>query len=141
MDPRRAAAGQQRAMMTARGVQMAIDKGVAAQPSIRSRPHTLPCAGGTFHSFVAAGGGYEAAVSCWISQRCQAVVSVCAKQQIDLLTTQAWFSGSKQLEDKVVKLSVQTGIPSEYTYMILLEDEEEKQDAFKQRATDPLLFF
>ncbi|KAJ6844963.1 inter alpha-trypsin inhibitor, heavy chain 4-like [Iris pallida] len=61
---------------------------------------------------------------------------VCAKQQIDLLTAQAWFSGSKQLEDKVVKLSVQTGIPSEYTYMILLEDEEEKQDTLKQPKKD-----
>ncbi|KAJ6843812.1 ras-related protein RABH1b [Iris pallida] len=55
---RRTAVGKQRAMMTAGVVQVAIEKGVAAQPSIRSRPHTLPCAGGTFHSFVAAGGGY-----------------------------------------------------------------------------------
>ncbi|KAJ6845269.1 protease Do-like 10, mitochondrial [Iris pallida] len=46
-------------MMTAGVVHVAIEKGVDAQPSIRSRPHTLPCAGGTFHSFVAAGGGYR----------------------------------------------------------------------------------
>ncbi|CAI0448138.1 unnamed protein product [Linum tenue] len=46
---------------------------------------------------------------------------VCGKQQIDILTAQAWFSISKQMEEKVSKISVQTGIVSEYTRMSLLE--------------------
>ncbi|KAJ0987493.1 hypothetical protein J5N97_005849 [Dioscorea zingiberensis] len=44
---------------------------------------------------------------------------ISAKQQIDLLTAQAWFSESKQLEGKVIELSLQRGIPSEYTYLVL----------------------
>ncbi|KAK9274868.1 hypothetical protein L1049_022122 [Liquidambar formosana] len=54
---------------------------------------------------------------------------VCAKQWIDLLTAQAWFSDDKQLEEKVAKMSIQTGIVSEYTRMILLETEEGKKAA------------
>ncbi|ONK75104.1 uncharacterized protein A4U43_C03F13360 [Asparagus officinalis] len=57
---------------------------------------------------------------------------VLAKQQIDLLTSQAWFSESKQLEEKVIKRSIDSGIPAEYTDMILLRHEEEKQDGVKQ---------
>ncbi|PKA62159.1 hypothetical protein AXF42_Ash015043 [Apostasia shenzhenica] len=58
---------------------------------------------------------------------------VCAKQHIDLLTAQAWLSESKQLEEKVSKLSIWSGIPSEFTYMILLENEVGKQDAMRQK--------
>ncbi|KAF9606823.1 hypothetical protein IFM89_029280 [Coptis chinensis] len=46
---------------------------------------------------------------------------VSVKKQIDLLTAQAWISQSKQLEDKVAKMSVHFGFPSEYTHMILLQ--------------------
>ncbi|XVF35154.1 hypothetical protein REPUB_Repub18cG0120500 [Reevesia pubescens] len=46
---------------------------------------------------------------------------VLARQQIDLLTAQAWFSESKQLEEKVAQLSMQTCNISEYTRMVLLE--------------------
>ncbi|XP_031274089.1 inter-alpha-trypsin inhibitor heavy chain H3 [Pistacia vera] len=52
---------------------------------------------------------------------------VFAKQQIDLLTAQAWFSEDKQLEEKVAKMSVQTGVISEYTSMIILETDEGKR--------------
>ncbi|KAE7998425.1 hypothetical protein FH972_002970 [Carpinus fangiana] len=44
-----------------------------------------------------------------------------AKEQIELLTAQAWFSGNKQLEQKVAKMSIQTAVVSEYTRMVLLE--------------------
>lgn len=57
---------------------------------------------------------------------------VFAKQHIDLLTAEAWFSESKQLEEKVIKLSMRSSVPSEYTYMILLQTDTEKQDAVKQ---------
>ncbi|XP_039126198.1 inter-alpha-trypsin inhibitor heavy chain H3 isoform X2 [Dioscorea cayenensis subsp. rotundata] len=42
-----------------------------------------------------------------------------AKQHIDQLTAQAWFFESKQLEEKVIKLSLQCRIPSEHTYLVL----------------------
>ncbi|OMO67188.1 von Willebrand factor, type A [Corchorus capsularis] len=52
---------------------------------------------------------------------------VLARQQIDLLTAQAWLSENKQLEEKVAKLSIQTGNISEYTRMILLEKNKTEQ--------------
>ncbi|CAI0473152.1 unnamed protein product [Linum tenue] len=50
---------------------------------------------------------------------------VLARRQIDLLTATAWLSQSKELEDKisisqVAKMSIQKGVPSEYTRMILI---------------------
>ncbi|KAF8114348.1 hypothetical protein N665_0039s0110 [Sinapis alba] len=50
---------------------------------------------------------------------------VFAKNVIDLLTAEAWFSEDNQLIDKITKLSIQTGVPSEYTRMIQLENTEE----------------
>ncbi|KAL9350572.1 hypothetical protein Peur_057827 [Populus x canadensis] len=52
---------------------------------------------------------------------------VVGRRQIDLLTANAWLSGSKELEQKVAKMSIQTGFPSEYTLMVLhqtLQDEK-----------------
>ncbi|KAF6138802.1 hypothetical protein GIB67_025964 [Kingdonia uniflora] len=57
-----------------------------------------------------------------------------AKKQIDLLTAQAWFSQSKQLEDKVAKMSIQTGVQSEYTRMIVLQTDKGK-DAIESVVT------
>ncbi|ONK65383.1 uncharacterized protein A4U43_C07F36540 [Asparagus officinalis] len=57
---------------------------------------------------------------------------VVAKQQIDVLSSQAWFYESKQLEEKVIKRSIQSGMPSEYTDMILVQHEMEKQHGIKQ---------
>ncbi|KAJ9183726.1 hypothetical protein P3X46_007538 [Hevea brasiliensis] len=50
-----------------------------------------------------------------------------AKQQIDLLTAQAWFSENKRLEEKVAKMSMQTGVVSEYTLLALLETQKGNQ--------------
>ncbi|KAL0697918.1 hypothetical protein Bca4012_054040 [Brassica carinata] len=50
---------------------------------------------------------------------------VFAKNVIDLLTAEAWFLEDKQLKEKITKLSIQTGVPSEYTRMIQLENTEE----------------
>ncbi|KAK9281392.1 hypothetical protein L1049_004292 [Liquidambar formosana] len=52
---------------------------------------------------------------------------VFARRQIDILTTHAWLSESKQLEEKVAKMSIQTRVPSEYTRMILLQIDKGKQ--------------
>ncbi|XP_062187035.1 uncharacterized protein LOC133890600 isoform X2 [Phragmites australis] len=54
---------------------------------------------------------------------------VLAAQQIGLLTAKAWLSADKQLERKVIKLSIQNSILSEYTSMVLLQTNLEKVDA------------
>ncbi|XP_061361590.1 uncharacterized protein LOC133305393 isoform X2 [Gastrolobium bilobum] len=51
---------------------------------------------------------------------------VSARDQIEHLTAQAWLSENKQLEQKVAKLSLLTGFMSEYTRMIILEDDLKK---------------
>ncbi|KAM7513519.1 hypothetical protein LguiA_003102 [Lonicera macranthoides] len=67
---------------------------------------------------------------------------VLAKQQIELLTAQAWFSESKDLEEKIAKISVQTSVVSEYTRMILPETHKvpevlnKKQPPNKKQATN-----
>ncbi|KAK1301889.1 hypothetical protein QJS10_CPB12g01809 [Acorus calamus] len=58
---------------------------------------------------------------------------VLVKQHIDLLTSQAWFSESKLQEEKVTKLSLQYGVPSEYTFMVLMHIDKEK-NATEQAA-------
>uniref|UniRef100_A0A7N1A8K7 Uncharacterized protein n=1 Tax=Kalanchoe fedtschenkoi TaxID=63787 RepID=A0A7N1A8K7_KALFE len=52
---------------------------------------------------------------------------VFARRQIDFMTSQAWLFNDKQLEDKVVRLSMQTGVTSEYTRMALVETLGEKK--------------
>ncbi|KAK4736214.1 hypothetical protein R3W88_010475 [Solanum pinnatisectum] len=67
---------------------------------------------------------------------------VFARRQIETITANAWFSGSKQLEETVAKLSLQTGVPSEYTNLILVENLKEKQtsklDTVDEKASDQL---
>lgn len=53
---------------------------------------------------------------------------VLVTQQIDLMTAKAWFSADKQLERKVIKLSIQNSVPSEYTDMFLLQTNLDKVD-------------
>ncbi|GAV61430.1 VWA_3 domain-containing protein [Cephalotus follicularis] len=55
---------------------------------------------------------------------------VLARRQIYIFTAQAWLLESKELEDKVAKMSIQTRTPSEYTCMILHQIDGEKK-AFK----------
>ncbi|XP_027124870.1 uncharacterized protein [Coffea arabica] len=50
-----------------------------------------------------------------------------AKSQIDALTANAWLSEDKQLEEKVERMSLQMGVPSEYTNLVLVETKKEKQ--------------
>lgn len=49
---------------------------------------------------------------------------VLVKDQIGLLTAEAWFSEKKELEEKIAKMSIRNGVSSEYTRMILLELEK-----------------
>ncbi|KAK4756876.1 hypothetical protein SAY87_007003 [Trapa incisa] len=52
------------------------------------------------------------------------VDKICAKQQIDHLTAQSWFSEEKVLEEKIKQLSIQNNVASEFTRMILQETYE-----------------
>ncbi|KAK9923774.1 hypothetical protein M0R45_032175 [Rubus argutus] len=52
---------------------------------------------------------------------------VLAKRHIDILTAHAWLLGSKELEEKVSKMSNQTGVPSEYTCMTLVRTDKGKK--------------
>ncbi|KAJ4958791.1 hypothetical protein NE237_025902 [Protea cynaroides] len=52
---------------------------------------------------------------------------VVAKQQIDVLTAQAWLLEDKAIEEKVAKMSIQTSVPSEYTRLVLLQADKGKQ--------------
>ncbi|XP_047326400.1 uncharacterized protein LOC124930078 [Impatiens glandulifera] len=51
---------------------------------------------------------------------------VVARRQIDILTAYSWLSESKQLEQKIAQLSIQTGFPSEFSRMILVQTEKSK---------------
>ncbi|XP_010537629.1 PREDICTED: uncharacterized protein LOC104812256 [Tarenaya hassleriana] len=51
---------------------------------------------------------------------------VLARRQIDELTARAWFEDRKEIQEKVKKLSIETGFPCEYTPMVLFKQEDEK---------------
>ncbi|KAK7354585.1 hypothetical protein VNO80_20050 [Phaseolus coccineus] len=51
---------------------------------------------------------------------------ICARDQIEYLTAQAWLSKDERLEQQVAKLSLQTGFISEYTSMANLENDHRK---------------
>ncbi|KAL0319455.1 UNVERIFIED_CONTAM: putative nucleoside diphosphate kinase [Sesamum angustifolium] len=63
---------------------------------------------------------------------------VLARRQINALTAHAWFSGSKQLEEKATKLSLLTGVPSEYTSMILVETDKTKLSSKSKTAEEKM---
>ncbi|KAL1363967.1 hypothetical protein HN51_012127 [Arachis hypogaea] len=48
------------------------------------------------------------------------VEKLCARDQIDYLTAKAWLLENKELEQKVVEMSLDTGFMSEYTGMTVL---------------------
>ncbi|KAL6974621.1 hypothetical protein U1Q18_028805 [Sarracenia purpurea var. burkii] len=53
---------------------------------------------------------------------------VLAKQEMNILTAQAWFSENTELEEKIARMSIKTGIPAEYTRMILLEMQRQNKE-------------
>ncbi|CAM0906736.1 unnamed protein product [Alopecurus aequalis] len=62
-------------------------------------------------------------------------------QQIALLTAKAWLSADKQLEKKVVRLSIQHSVLSEYTSMVALQanlDTAQKGKPKQKGANEPL---
>ncbi|KAI3514473.1 hypothetical protein L1887_12901 [Cichorium endivia] len=64
---------------------------------------------------------------------------VLAKKQIEFYTALAWFSQDRELEVKVRKMSVETGIVSEYTRMILLKTGPSKSGKKQgKKGADPI---
>ncbi|KAK9066149.1 hypothetical protein SSX86_013470 [Deinandra increscens subsp. villosa] len=51
---------------------------------------------------------------------------VCARREIDTLTAHAWLHQNTQLEEKIANTSLQMGVPSEYTRMILVQSDKIK---------------
>ncbi|XP_071715123.1 uncharacterized protein [Rutidosis leptorrhynchoides] len=51
---------------------------------------------------------------------------ICAKREIDILTAQAWLDKNTCLEKMVAKMSIQRGVPSEHTLMILDQNDKAK---------------
>ena len=49
------------------------------------------------------------------------VDKIFVKQQIDLLTAQAWFKQNKKLEKEVIDISVEHSLPSQYTSLVSYE--------------------
>jgi len=62
------------------------------------------------------------------------VEKIFIKQQIDLLTAQAWFKDTKKLVKKVVEVSCEHSIPSQYTSLVAFETTREKLE--KQNLLD-----
>ncbi|KAK4355745.1 hypothetical protein RND71_024716 [Anisodus tanguticus] len=63
---------------------------------------------------------------------------VLARQQVELLTAQAWLTENKDLEQKIAQTSIQNAIISEYTRMILIETNRGKlvtQSTSKQKVS------
>ncbi|KAG6549238.1 hypothetical protein Mapa_009224 [Marchantia paleacea] len=56
---------------------------------------------------------------------------VFAKQQLDLMTAQSWMNEDLRLQAQAVNLSVQTGIPCEYTRMVSFETTKEQHENIK----------
>ncbi|KAK8602385.1 hypothetical protein V6N13_057982 [Hibiscus sabdariffa] len=59
---------------------------------------------------------------------------VIARQQIDLLTAQAWFSENKQLKEQIVNVCMRTCNISEYSRMVLIEKNKIDTDTDAARA-------
>lgn len=59
---------------------------------------------------------------------------VLAKQEIDLLTAEAWLSQNSELEKKVAQMSIASGVISEYTEMALLEIPQKQEIPSKVSA-------
>ncbi|OIT21774.1 PREDICTED: uncharacterized protein LOC109218469 isoform X2 [Nicotiana attenuata] len=51
---------------------------------------------------------------------------VLARQQVELITAQAWLTENKDLEQKIAQTSIQHAVISEYTRMILMETDRGK---------------
>lgn len=58
---------------------------------------------------------------------------ILTRRQIDIVTCHAWLSESKELEEKVAKISLQSSFPSEYTCLILLRTDSGR------KAPEPFL--
>ncbi|CAH1425410.1 unnamed protein product [Lactuca virosa] len=51
---------------------------------------------------------------------------MCGMREVDILTSQAWLDKNIDTEKKVAKMSLQRGVPSEYTRIILVQKDKVK---------------
>ncbi|XP_054783588.1 uncharacterized protein LOC129290718 isoform X2 [Prosopis cineraria] len=63
------------------------------------------------------------------------LTNVLAKRHIDFVTAKAWLLASRELEEKVSKMSIQNKVPSEYTCTVLVNAEKERG----KKAPQPFL--
>jgi len=89
--------------------------------------------------------GDSETITCTVDRRNDLPVEkIFIKQQIDLMTADAWLKQSKKLEDKVVNVSVHSNMPSMFTDVVMFEttqslfEEEEKKlnDLINERKDD-----
>jgi len=78
--------------------------------------------------------GEQQTITCKVVTRNDLPVEkIFIKQQIDLMTADAWLKKSKKMEEKVIDVSVNANMPSMYTSTVMYEttqslfDEEEKK--------------
>ncbi|KAI3789852.1 hypothetical protein L2E82_02656 [Cichorium intybus] len=61
---------------------------------------------------------------------------VCGEREVDILTSQAWLEQNTHLEEKVAGMSLQRGIPSEYTRIILVQNDKVKPTTLQSLLLD-----
>ena len=66
------------------------------------------------------------------------VKRVLIQQQIDLLTAKAWLEQSREVENQVVELSCDEGMPSAYTTMVAYETTKTKKKEMEKKKGDEL---
>ncbi|CAL0317955.1 unnamed protein product [Lupinus luteus] len=62
-------------------------------------------------------------------------LKILSKRHIDLVTADAWLLENEELKEKVIKMSIQNKVPSEYTCMVLVENNGLK----KEPKSEPFL--
>eukprot|EP00486_Rosalina_sp_Unknown_P002218 CAMPEP_0201575932 /NCGR_PEP_ID=MMETSP0190_2-20130828/21376_1 /ASSEMBLY_ACC=CAM_ASM_000263 /TAXON_ID=37353 /ORGANISM="Rosalina sp." /LENGTH=670 /DNA_ID=CAMNT_0048006147 /DNA_START=227 /DNA_END=2239 /DNA_ORIENTATION=+ len=89
--------------------------------------------------------GDQETIQCKVERRNDLPVEkIFIKQQIDLMTADAWLKKSKKLENKVIDVSVHSNMPSMFTDVVmfettqlLFEEEEKKLDQLINDNDDP----
>ncbi|XP_052620011.1 uncharacterized protein LOC111910089 [Lactuca sativa] len=61
---------------------------------------------------------------------------MCGMREVDILTSQAWLDQNIDMEKKVAKMSLQRGVPSEYTRVILVHKDKVKPATLQSLLLD-----
>ncbi|KAK1416926.1 hypothetical protein QVD17_26045 [Tagetes erecta] len=79
---------------------------------------------GKFPEFTKARGLLADLSTYMIGIKVRQIMDVCAKMEVDVLTAHAWLEQNNLMEEKIAKMSLQRGVPSEYTRMILVQNDK-----------------